>query len=264
MSSGRPVRRGAREAFTLIELLAVVAVIGILATLLFPAVKRALEMSRTVNCLSNMRQVGVGFSLFGADQNGSFPVWYYNGASPAQSGANVWWYWCDLIQPYVDPSVTRPTSGGAGNSVGVQEGSGSHFRSTVFDCLSHKNAKHMEFKYNKLMGRYQGGSFSDGSFNPVLSRINDVTSYFGVRLDAVTGGGKPPPPAAFIVVIDAINRDYPGMDNFEAGGQFMTRTDFLHGNASQFNAVYADGHAMTHEASVVTNYVSGLPFRLPL
>lgn len=263
MKLSEPQARGRVAAFTLIELLAVVAVIGILATLLFPAVRRALEMGRTVQCLANMRQVGVGFSLFGADQNGSFPVRYYYDASPVQAGANVWWYWCDLIQPYVDPAVPRPASGGAGNSVGVQEGSGNRFRSTVFDCLSHKNAAHMEFKYNKLLGRYQAGAFTEGSFSPVLSKISNVTSYFGVRLDAVTASGKPPPPAKFIVVIDAINRDYPGMDNFEAGGQFMTRTDFLHGNANQFNATYADGHAMTLEASVVTNYVSGLPFRLP-
>ena len=260
VQSAAPARRC---GFTLIELLVVVAVIAILAAVLFPALQGSLDRGRAAVCLSNMRQVGVGFALFAADQNGSFPLWYYNDISPSRPGQRVWWYWCDLIQPYVDPGVPRPVTGGAGESVGVQEGSGNKFRSTVFDCPSHKNAAHMEFKYNQIVGRYQNGQFLNSSFQAITSTIDEYTSVFGVRLDAVNVAKSAPTMSRFIVVIDAINRDYPGLDNFAAGGQFMTRTKFLHQNGTQFNAVYADGHASSHDGQLITGYSSGPPFNLP-
>lgn len=262
--AGEKTGPGPRRGFTLVELLVVLTVITVLAAALFPAVQGALDRGRAASCLSNMRQIGIGFNLFAADQNGTFPVWYYNGPSPVATNLNVWWYWCDLIQPYVDAATPRPKSGGAGDSVGVQEGSGNKFRSTVFDCLSHKNAAHMEYKYNRIMGRYQGGTFTDGVFMPVESTISGMTSVFGVRLDSVIGVRSPPPPSRFVVVIDAIHREYPALDNFTASGQFMTRYDSLHQKGRQFNAAYADGHAAGLDHTNITAYSgSSLPFNLP-
>jgi prepilin-type N-terminal cleavage/methylation domain-containing protein/prepilin-type processing-associated H-X9-DG protein len=60
-------------AFTLIELLVVVAIIGVLASLLLPALARAKGSSRRATCLSNLRQIGLGFEMYGGDQEGKFP-----------------------------------------------------------------------------------------------------------------------------------------------------------------------------------------------
>lgn len=65
------LRRGA-AGFTLIELLVVIAVIAILAGLLLPALARAKEKGRQAQCYSNLRQIGIGTTMYADDHNGLF------------------------------------------------------------------------------------------------------------------------------------------------------------------------------------------------
>ena len=55
--------------FTLIELLVVVAIIAILAALLFPVFAQAKEAAKASSCLSNMKQAGLGLSMYEADND---------------------------------------------------------------------------------------------------------------------------------------------------------------------------------------------------
>lgn len=92
-----------QRGFTLIELLVVIAIIAILAAILFPVFAQAREKARSLACLSNMRQLGTGFSMYTQDYDECLVPLAIQTPSPTPAvvagGANTWWP--DLIQPYV-------------------------------------------------------------------------------------------------------------------------------------------------------------------
>ena len=62
-----------RRGFTLIELLVVVAIIGILAAILFPVFGRVREKARAASCQSNLKQLGLGIRMYTQDYDSLFP-----------------------------------------------------------------------------------------------------------------------------------------------------------------------------------------------
>jgi prepilin-type N-terminal cleavage/methylation domain-containing protein len=95
-------RLSSRRGFTLIELLVVVAIIAILASLLFPALARSKDKGKTAKCQSNERQLFMAAMMFEQD-NQLYPVGY-----PAVPGGPIWYM---QLQPYLGKKDTERGKG---------------------------------------------------------------------------------------------------------------------------------------------------------
>lgn len=95
--------RSVCRAFTLVETMVTIAIISTLAAFTLPVLTSARESSRKATCLSNLRQVGVAFTMYLADWDSSFP----NTGDPY-----LWmgrrWRW--PLKPYLGENLERATN----------------------------------------------------------------------------------------------------------------------------------------------------------
>lgn len=103
--------RQRRAGFTLVELLVVVAIIALLAAILFPVFGRAREKAHQATCLSNMHQLGLALSMYVDDYGGLYPTVLAQAVSPdTPSGfdLNAVADWTELIDDRLkDKQVQR-------------------------------------------------------------------------------------------------------------------------------------------------------------
>ena len=107
------------KAFTLIELLIVIAIIAILAAILFPVFARARENARRTSCQSNLKQIGLGWLQYAQDYDEKMMAFNRGAGSSTATPtkpAVYWWgawdgtnfdYRAGLIQPYLKSDQVR-------------------------------------------------------------------------------------------------------------------------------------------------------------
>ena len=97
-----------KTGFTLVELLTVIAVIAVVVALLLPALAKARRQAQLVGCMSNLRQLGIGFLGYANDYRGSFPA----PATAQLANAEDWVYWQpgrDVTQSRIFPYIGSST-----------------------------------------------------------------------------------------------------------------------------------------------------------
>ncbi|MFO1021684.1 MAG: DUF1559 domain-containing protein [Planctomycetales bacterium] len=168
----RCIGSGSRRAFSLIELMVVIAIIGILIALLLPAVQQARESARLMSCRNNMKQLGIALANYesafktlppSSTSQIDFGVWT---ANPTQYHVHSW---ASLILPQVDQSAIY-------NKV--------NYRTSALDASNSTAAAQVIPTYR--CPSYAGPDFSDSPLYLALSPRYAIRNY--VSLGSTTVG----------------------------------------------------------------------------
>jgi prepilin-type N-terminal cleavage/methylation domain-containing protein/prepilin-type processing-associated H-X9-DG protein len=108
----RPRRQLQRcSGFTLVELLVVIGIIAVLIGILLPALQAARRQATTVQCLSNLRQLGLGITMYVNENKGTYPQPFNDGDLSTAAGASALWF--NAVDPYLQRQMLDTSSGAA-------------------------------------------------------------------------------------------------------------------------------------------------------
>ena len=242
-----------KSAFTLIELLVVIAIIAILASILFPVFARARESARRTSCLSNLKQVGLGFVQYAQDYDERLPMtsWQPVAHTGGNDGRDMWWM--DVLQPYVKSyqvftCPSRKTTIGTGGvdytvlSPQTQRGNLKQFGTYTI------NQSHYGSGSNLVAdtGGYIGGGVphSPPAGNALAGIAASATTVLAVEGMLTTGSANWPGGTTLTLIDEkqatGASESYPCM---LAGAYTFDKVRVLGPHFGGTNVLYCDGHA---------------------
>jgi len=144
-----------RSAFTLVELLVVVAILGLLLTMLMPTLSRAKEIARQTYCMTNLKPVGMAIRLYEEDNSGYQVARHVSSPVPGSPVGWKLWFWSDFLVQYCDDSAQPPEWGHGKTS--IQPANGIYARerfsySRLLNCPSQENRNKSEYAWNMAGG----------------------------------------------------------------------------------------------------------------
>jgi prepilin-type N-terminal cleavage/methylation domain-containing protein/prepilin-type processing-associated H-X9-DG protein len=223
-------RPNARGGFTLVELLVVISIIGVLMGLLLPAINAARESGRKTQCLSNLKQLGLGAleheeKLHRYPSGGWGPLWvgYADGGNSTKQPGG-WFY---NLLPYLDSVPLHDLGQNETNDTVMQNDilRQAQTTQTMGSCPTRRSAQAWPM-VSSVPGLYDPLSSTQVTISNVAR--GDYAANAGVRYDKASAAATTDTENMFGCFIDpanaGTNKDYPAVYK-DAQGNVNT-TDF--------------------------------------
>ncbi len=238
-----------KKGFTLIELLVVMSIIALLVSILMPALGRAKEQAKTLVCDTNLKQLVLGWTLYGADNDDLMPGSWNN--TPARHGAGdpLDWAWAPWR---IDGSDSEIDAVGLSGGVLDQNCTEEEKKEGIRRGSMYQYAENVDL-YNCPSDKSKGKNFRSYSMPDGLNGHWGKNRSGGGDWDCLSKIGKIRQPAEMYVFLEENDPRGYNMNAWVLNVTGQTWRDPLtvwHNGGS--NLGFADGHAEIHKWSEET------------